>query len=56
MGTHPTTMFSAFRSFRSLRFFEHPIKVDTGNCSAERPCFLSDHIKPPYTEYRGRTG
>jgi len=22
--------------------------VDTGNCSVERPCFLWDHIKPPY--------
>ena len=36
-------------SFRCFRFFELPAEADTGNCSVERPCFLSDHIKPPYT-------
>ena len=34
-------------SFRSFRFFELPTKADTGICSVERPCFLSDHIRPP---------
>ena len=43
-------------SFRSFRFFELPTWADTGNCSVERPCFLSDHIKHPCTEDRGRTG
>ena len=27
--------------------------MDTGNRSVKRPCFLSDHIKPPCTEDRG---
>ena len=40
-------------SFRSFRFFELPTQADTGNCSVERPCFLSDHIRPHCTEYRG---
>jgi len=37
---------SRFRwmSFRSLRFFELPPLADTGTCSAEKPCFLSDHM------------
>ena len=33
--------------------FELPTKADTGNRSAERPCFLSDHSRPPCTEDRG---
>jgi len=33
---------SARPSFRSFRFFELPTQADTGNCSVERPCFLSD--------------
>ena len=33
--------------FRSFRFFELPTKADTGTGSVERPCFLSDHIRPP---------
>ena len=37
--------------FRSFRFFELSTSADTGNCSAERPCFFSDHMKPPL--YRG---
>ena len=36
-------------SFRSLSFFELPAKADTGNYSVERPCFPSDHIKPPWS-------
>ena len=32
------------RSFRSFRFFELPPYVDTGTCSLEKPCFLSDHM------------
>ena len=36
-------------TFRSLRFFELPAYADTGTGSVERPCFLSDHIKPPCT-------
>ena len=36
-------------SFRSFRFFELPTQADTGNGSVERPCFRSDHIKPPCT-------
>ena len=40
------------QSFRSSRFFELPTKADTGNCSVERPCLLSGHIKPPCTEDR----
>ena len=32
-------------SCRSFRFFELPTQADTGNGSAERPCFLSDHIR-----------
>ena len=43
-------------SFEFSRFFELPTKADTGTGSVERPCFLSDHIKPPCTEDRGRTG
>jgi hypothetical protein len=35
-------------SFRSFRFFELP--ADTGTCSAEKPCFLSDHIQAPPVE------
>ena len=35
------------KSFRSFKFFELPTKVDTGTGSAEKPCFLSDHIQPP---------
>ena len=31
-------------SFKSCRFFELPPKADTGTCSLQRPCFLSDHI------------
>ena len=38
---------------RSCRFFELPTQADTGNCSVERPCFLSDHTRPPCTEDRG---
>ena len=41
-------------SFRSLRLFELPTQADTGTCSVERPCFLSDHIRPPCTEDRNR--
>ena len=39
-------------SFRSFRFFVLPTQADTGNCSVKRPCFLSDLISPPCTEYR----
>ena len=35
---------SAQVSFRSFRFFELPTKADSGTGSAEKPCFLSDHI------------
>jgi hypothetical protein len=35
---------------RPFRFFEHPIWADTGFFPVERPGFLSDHIKPPYTK------
>ena len=34
-------------AFRSFRVFELPTKANTGNCSVDRPCFLSDHIRPP---------
>ena len=30
------------RTFRSFTFFELPTLEDTGTCSAERPCFLSE--------------
>ena len=33
----------------SFRFFELPVKANTGIVFVERPCFLSDHIKPPCT-------
>ena len=48
-----TRLRRARRSGRSFRFFELLTQADTGNCSVERPCFLSDHIRPPCTEYRG---
>ena len=41
-------------NFRSFRFFELPTYADTGTGSVKKPCFLSDHIKPPCTEDRGR--
>ena len=50
MGTHQCSDTSPSRS---SRFFQLPTWADTGNCSVERPCFLSDHIRPPCTEHRG---
>ena len=41
------------RSFRSFRFVELPTKAETGNCSVERPFFLSDHLETPCTEDGG---
>jgi hypothetical protein len=46
--------YTASPQSRSFRFFELPTEADTGNCSVERPCFLSDHIRPPSTEDRGK--
>ena len=42
--------------FRSGRFFQLPPQADTGTGSAERPYFLSDHIKPPGAEDWLRAG
>jgi hypothetical protein len=42
------------KPFRSFRFFELLTEADTETGSVERPCFLSDHIKPPCTEDCGR--
>ena len=33
------------QSFRSFRFFELPTEADAGTGSAEKQCFLSDHIQ-----------
>ena len=43
-------------SFRSFRFFELPTKADTGTGSAEKPCFLSDHIQAPVQRIAAETG
>jgi len=50
----PVGDYSIVLSFRSFRFFELPAWADTGTCPVEKKCFLSDHIKPPCTEDRGR--
>ena len=42
-------------AIRSFRFFELPLWADTETCTVERSCFLSDHIKRPYTEDRGKS-
>ena len=34
-------------SFRSFSFFKLPPQADTGTCSADKPCFLSDHMMSP---------
>ena len=39
--------------FRFFRFFEPHTLADTGNGAVKRPYFLSDHIRPSCTEYRG---
>ena len=42
----------ALARFRSFMFFELSIQADTSTGSAETPCFLSDHIKPPFPVQR----